>query len=112
MWQDTRAGGGKERRQSRSEVLIGEVATSVTEIAFCVDNLRTRESDPDIVRHVFAVRSINERLHAAKPSRLELFDGSLSCHMPRVPRTEVELRFYVQLLCDLATEIERLPVDQ
>jgi hypothetical protein len=108
VWQDTGARGtGKDHSRSRSEVHIGEASTSVVDVAFCVDNLAVQKSESGLARKVLSLPTIVERLEAAQPSRIEMFEGSFGFHMPRVPRTQVELRFYLQLLSDLATELER-----
>ncbi len=108
VWQDSGSSGmGKDHRRSRSEVLIGSASVAAPNVSFCVDNLQMQDSDPEIVQQVLAIPTIAERLSASHAQRVELFEESLRFHMPRVPRSQPELRFYVQLLSDLADEIER-----
>ncbi len=47
-----------------------------------------------------------QRLAAVAPSRLTVSDGCLSLHTPRLPQTPAELRFFCELICDLAQALE------
>lgn len=47
-----------------------------------------------------------QQLAAVTPSRLTVSDGCLSLHTPRLPQTLAELRFFCELICDLAQAYE------
>ncbi len=109
VWQDTGSSGtGKNSSRRLKEVLVGEISTSATDdVSFCVDDGKPKPNDIEFAQQLFSSSSIAAHLTAAQPKRVSLFEGSLSIHMPRVPQTSVELRFYLQLLSDIAVEIER-----
>lgn len=94
--------------RSSSEVLIGTVKTIQTDDHFCVDDQAFDQSRSDIVAQLMERQDLARRLRAVQPGRLSLFEGTISLHAPRVPRTAVELRFYVRLLTDMSDEIERI----
>jgi len=108
VWQDSGSGGTGTNSRTRKEVLIGEISTSTDDdVSFCVDDGRPKKNEIELAQQLFSSSGVAERLAATQPRRVALFEGSLSFHMPRVPQTVVEMRFYVQLLCDIAVEIER-----
>ncbi|MCA9159850.1 MAG: hypothetical protein KDA72_16055 [Planctomycetales bacterium] len=104
VWQDTGSG---SRGRKRSEVLIAEVSTKVADISFCIDDLKIPDSAADLAMHLFEFQELKERIEAASPKRISLFEESLTFHFPRVPSTEVELTFYTRLLDNTASTLER-----
>ncbi len=109
VWQDAGSSGtGKNSSRRQKEVLVGEISTLANDdVSFCVDDGKPQSTDDEFTHRLFSSSPVADRLKAAQPKRVALFEGSLSVHMPRVPRTVVELRFYLQLLTDISVEIER-----
>ena len=46
------------------------------------------------------------RLAAAAPTRITVSEGRLSLYTPRLPETAAELRFFCELICDLAEALD------
>lgn len=98
------------RDQHRSRFLVAEISVAAGTSSFCVDGpnldvaLRTA---PEIVRQLFDWRGLSEKIRAVSPIRLSLHEESLSCHLPRIPQTRMELKFHFALLQELAHTLER-----
>lgn len=104
VWQDSGSGHSGRRR---SAVLIAEVATTIADVTFCIDQLKIPGSAPEMAKCLLESRDLAERIEAAAPKRIELFEESLTLTCPRVPITEIELNFYLALLIDTAKTLER-----
>ena len=73
---------------------------------FCLDDLAVTQDSSSTGRRLFQNQDLARRLHACRLLRLSLFKGRLCIHSPRVPQTGIELKFYVQLLMNLAAELQ------
>ncbi len=54
----------------------------------------------------FYDENVAARLAAVAPTRITVSEGRLSLYTPRLPETAAELRFFCELICDLAQAIE------
>ena len=104
VWQDS---GSSHSGRRRSAVLIAEVATTIANVTFCIDQLKIPDSAPEMAKRLFETRDLAERIEAAAPKRIGLFEEFLTFHFPRVPLTEIELKFCMALLTDTAETLER-----
>lgn len=105
VWQET---GVRGNRRNRTEVLIAEISTTIAGLSFTIDELRLPDSAPNQARHLFEPQDLAQRIEATAPSRISLFEESLTFHFPRIPVTELELNFYIRLLTDAAYTLERI----
>lgn len=103
-WQDQ---GTRLNRRKRFEVLIAEISTTIAHRSFTIDELRLPDSTPDLARHLFDLRDLAQRIEVTAPSRISLFEKSLTFHFLRIPVTELELTFYIRFLTDAAYTLER-----
>lgn len=103
-WQDQRT---RLNRRKRFEVLIAEISTTIAHRSFTIDELKLPSSAPDLARHLFEFRDLAHRIEVTAPSRISLFEKSLTFHFPRIPVTEIELVFYIHLLTDAASTLEQ-----